>query len=1676
MSTNPHADTEDFDPFATGAVERVIGSTEAQREIWLADRLAPEASLAYNESVSLLLRGPLSPEALRSALDQTLARHESLRASLSGDGMQLLIEEPAPCELPLRDLAGLDDAAREAALAGARAKAVQTRFDLERGPLLRAEILRCGPELHELLLTAHHIVCDGWSWGRIIEDLGLLYAQAVGHASEPLPAPARYEDYVQWENTEAAGPLMQEHTRFWVERFAGGSVPVMDLPTDRPRPAVRTFESRRVDMLIETELVQKVRQLGAASGASLFATLFGAFAGAMQRLTQQGDLVIGVAAAGQSAADMPNLVGHCVNVLPIRIDVDDSVGMQALVQHSGTTLLDAFEHQTMTYGALLKKLRLPRDPSRPTLVSVVFNLDQEAVLTGNAFPGLTVEIVANPRHFENFELFLNCTPTTRGLQLECQYNTGLFDEASVRRWLGLLRTAMQRFVAEPALTVAQAFALDEADGALLASFNRSSGAAPREELLHVCFERLAAAQPDAPALRFGQRTISYAELNAQANRIAHRLLAFGVRPDDLVGLCVERGVEMLAGLLGILKAGAAYVPLDPGYPAERLAHILRDSAPAVLLTQSQLVTRVPPTDAPVIVLDDNALLAGQPVNDPDTAALGLAPSHLAYVIYTSGSTGLPKGVLVEHRQVSRLFAATQPWFQFNAQDAWTLFHSFAFDFSVWEIWGALLYGGQLVVVPQLTSRDPQAFYQLLCEQGVTVLNQTPSAFRQLIAAQAETGAPAAQHRLRTVIFGGEKLEPTMLAPWYRRKANQGTQLVNMYGITETTVHVTYRPLSAQDAERSGISPIGQRIPDLTVHVLDAHRQPVPVGVVGELYVGGAGVARGYLNRPELNTERFIPDPFASQAGARLYKTGDLGRYRIDGSLEYLGRNDFQVKIRGFRIELGEIEARLAASAGVREATVIAREDVPGDLRLVGYVSAQGGATLSPATLRKSLAASLPEYMVPAAIIVLPALPLNASGKLDRKSLPAPELQDILGGAGPRVRIEPASDLERQVLLQMEQVLSLPGLSMEDDFFALGGHSLLAARLVAALGRALDMKLPLAMLFQAPTPALLARAIEQSRAQGQVRARTVIAHRADQRSAPLTPMQDRIRFIEELHPNRPIYNAPSGHRLYGPLDLKAFEAALREMVRRQPALRTVMGTDLVTGAPVTIVRDRLDFTLPVEDLRGVPEAERDTVLRARLQALADAPMDIHRGPLWRIALYRLAEQEHALGFVPHHLIWDGWSFDIFQSDLAALYGAFSQGQPNPLPQLPLTHGDYAAWYVHWLTQPEAQAQLTYWKERFARVPPSPAARTDMPRGVGQTGHGRSCFLSIDRPTTDRLHEVARRHDVTLNMLTLGVLALMMSSVIGAPSVVVATPVRGRDLPELEPIMGFFNNLVPIPLALDGTQTLGTFLQEVKRELVASMDHQQIPFEQLATEPEFSRRSQGGTFYQVLFSFQDARERPMAIGSLRHEQLHIPQRGATDDLGLWLMEKNNGLSGAITCNADIYSAETGETFRERYLELLQRVIDMPGVTLAALAEPGDSAAAKLLARLAAGPEAEAQVEPRAAPTALLTPEQAVLAQVWASVLDVNVNDIYPTDTFFDLGGDSLLAMRAVRQAEQTLGYRIEARRYLFESLAQLSAGGSVIEVRAGEGELAIAAATREDAPRGLLGRMKAALGRR
>ncbi|MBU2407159.1 MAG: non-ribosomal peptide synthetase, partial [Gammaproteobacteria bacterium] len=780
--------------------------------------------------------------------------------------------------------------------------------------------------------------------------------------------------------------------------------------------------------------------------------------------------------------------------------------------------------------------------------------------------------------------------------------------------------------------------------------------------------------------------------------------------------------------------------------------------------------------------------------------------------------------------------------------------------------------------------------------------------------------------------------------------------------------------------------------------------------------------------------------------------------------------------RGYRIELGEIEARCNEAPGVARSVVITREDQPGDVRLVAYLAASPDAAVDIPALERHLRARLPQYMVPQHIVGLESLPLLPNGKVDRKALPKPSATRADSGA----RVAPRSDRERVIMETMERVLNLPGLGIRDDFFALGGHSLLAARMATLLSREFGVTVPLRLLFEAPTAERLAAAIDGLNSSNAPRSEP-IARQPGRRSAPLTPAQERIRFLEELHPGRATYNEPSAHRLGGPLDVAKFKAALAEIIRRQPAMRTSIGVDPQTRVPSAQIAERVAYELPVIDLSEFPADQREAVLSERMNELADRPIDIHSAPMFHAALYRLDANDHAFVFIPHHLIWDGWSFDILQTELSTIYGALVRGEAHGLPELPATHGDYADWYARWLEQPEYQSQLRYWKDRFANSPAPKAPRTDMPRGAGMSGQGGAQWIHIDKALSERLREVGQRHDVTLNMLTLGVYIVMMSSIIETRSIVIANPVRGREAPEIESVMGFFNNVLPLSFQIDPTLRFGEFMRYVKRELLAVMSHQQIPFERLVSEPEFVERAQGVGLYQALFSSQDARERPLAIGDLQYRQMHLSQRGATDDLGIWLMDKPHGLEGAVVYNADIYKRETGAAFKDRYVELLQRLAQQPDATLEALASAADSRSAAYLKRLAAadtpapvlGAVRPLDASRSAQPQVLLLPEQAQLAQVWASALNIDVNDIRANDNFFDLGGDSLLAMRVIQQAEQALGFRVEPRRYVFESLAQLSsaAAGTAIEAQD-----AVATTASESPKRGLLGRVFSGWGRK
>ncbi|WP_431040585.1 amino acid adenylation domain-containing protein [Streptomyces sp. P1-3] len=900
----------------------------AQQRLWFLAKL-DGTSAYYNIPMAMRLRGPLDRAALLRALEEIVQRHEVLRTRfVERDGV------------PYQHIGdGRDFAVREEELADpAELPAICEReavapFDLEREALIRVRLLRQSAREHILLVTMHHSVSDGWSLGVFFREMVALYeAFCAGDPSPLEPLPIQYADYAHWQRQWLVDEVQARQVDYWKQQLAGID-PHLSLPADRIRPAIKTYQGAHERFHLPQELLRRLKELSAQHDVTLYMTLLSVYALLLNHYSEQTDIAIGTPVANRNRIEAEGLIGFFANTLVMRADLAGDPTFAELLGRVKDVALQAYGHQDVPFEAVVDALQLERSLSHSPVFQVAFVLQEAQADSRVRLGELDVSLIEFDFDITKFDATLDLRETPDGLVGAVEYNTSLFDRETVQRFVRHYTALLHAVVAEPQERISRLSTLDEAERRqVLHEWNTVPRTESDDRCLHEWFEEVAAGSPEAVALECEGRTVSYGELNARANRLARHLRALGVGPDVLVALCLPRSEHIAVSVLAVLKAGAAYVPLDPASPKERLAFQIEDSAPRVLLTDGPVPDGLDVSAIPVVdVRADAGLWAGLAAED--LTVPGLTPSHVAYVIYTSGSTGTPKGVMVEHRNVTRLFTSTDEWFRFGARDVWTLFHSFAFDFSVWEIWGALLHGGRLVIVPQAMTRSPGDFYRLLCASGVTVLNQTPSAFRQLVAAQGEDPRP---HALRVVVFGGEALDVASLKPWMGRAANRGTELVNMYGITETTVHVTYRPLTEADAERT-VSPIGARIPDLRTYILDHRGRPAPIGAVGELYVGGAGVARGYLNRPGLTAERFLDDPFCGEAGARMYRTGDLARWLPDGSLEYLGRNDDQVKIRGFRIELGEIEARLGEHPALQDARVVVREYDEHDRRLVAYL-------------------------------------------------------------------------------------------------------------------------------------------------------------------------------------------------------------------------------------------------------------------------------------------------------------------------------------------------------------------------------------------------------------------------------------------------------------------------------------------------------------------------------------------------------------------------------------------------------------------------------------------------------------------------------------------------------------------------------------------------------------------
>ncbi len=1062
----------------------------AQERQWFLWQLEPE-SAAYHIPSVLRLRGRLDLDALQRSFDSLVARHETLRTRFRLDGDEARQEIAASMALPL-DIVALGPL-EEGALARQVETTIARPFDLERGPLLRVSLLRLAEDDHVLVLVQHHIVSDGWSMQVMVEELVQLYAAYSRGLELALPAlPIQYADYALWQRSWMEAGEKERQLAYWTG-LLGGEQPVLELPFDRPRPVRQSHRGAQFILELDIDLSQALRRVAQQEGATAFALLLASFQALLYRYSGQADIRVGVPIANRNRVETERLIGFFVNTQVLKADLDGRMGFDELLAQARQRALEAQAHQDLPFEQLVEALQPERSLSHNPLFQVLFNYQSEARGNGQAFrfDELQMESVQFDSRTAQFDLTLDLTDEEQRFCAVFDYATDLFDASTVERLAGHWRNLLRGIVANPRQRLGELPLLDAPERRqTLSEWNPAQRECAVQGTLQQRFEEQVRQWPQAVALILDEQRLSYGELNARANRLAHCLIARGVGADVPVGLALERSLDMLVGLLAILKAGGAYLPLDPAAPEERLAHILDDSGVRLLLTQGHLLERLPRQAGVEVLAIDGLVLDGYAESDPLPT---LSADNLAYVIYTSGSTGKPKGTLLTHRNALRLFSATEAWFGFDERDVWTLFHSYAFDFSVWEIFGALLYGGRLVIVPQWVSRSPEDFYRLLCREGVTVLNQTPSAFKQLMAVACSADMATQQPALRYVIFGGEALDLQSLRPWFQRFGDRQPQLVNMYGITETTVHVTYRPVSEADLEGGLVSPIGGTIPDLSWYILDRDLNPVPRGAVGELYIGRAGLARGYLRRAGLSATRFVPNPFPGGAGERLYRTGDLARFQADGNIEYIGRIDHQVKVRGFRIELGEIEAALAGLAGVRDAVVLAHDGV-GGTQLVGYVVADSAedAERLRESLRESLKRHLPDYMVPAHLMLLERMPLTVNGKLDRQALPQPD-----ASLSQQAYRAPGSELEQRIAAIWAEILGVERVGLDDNFFELGGHSLLLLMLKERIGDTCQATLSISQLMTHASVAEQAACIE-----GQARESLLVPLNGRREGSPL----------------------------------------------------------------------------------------------------------------------------------------------------------------------------------------------------------------------------------------------------------------------------------------------------------------------------------------------------------------------------------------------------------------------------------------------------------------------------------------------------------------------------------------------------------------------------------------------
>ncbi|AFY74910.1 amino acid adenylation enzyme/thioester reductase family protein [Synechococcus sp. PCC 7502] len=1467
----------------------------AQQRFWFVQQLFPQSSV-YNNSRTLKFTQPANIKAINKALYAIIDRHEVLRTTykMEDDGkLYQIIHSVDAINIPI-PIIDLSD--RHEYLEAEVRKHTNQPFNLSFDFPLRNILFKLNGEEYTLLIVIHHIASDRWSSQIFLTELNYFYETFLTDQPSILPALSiQYADFSIWQRTQFSQNKFQKQLDYWKAKLKD-QVSTINLPTDYPRPHISSNQGQSISITISKPLTNALKILSQSSGVTLFITLLTAFKILLYRYSHQTDITVGTPISGRNNLETEHLIGCFLNTLPLRTKILETLSFKELLSQVRATVLEAQSHQEIPFEKVIEELKIERDLSYSPLFQVLFNFHNLPKVEQKASQSWFNISTFDSRTTE-FDLAITLREIESELVGTFIYSTDLFKDITIAGMKNHYENLLQSIVDNPDRSISTIpFLTFSEQVKILKQWNDTFAEYPHDKCIHQLFEEQVERTPKNIAVVFEDQEITYRELNNRANQLACHLQTLGVKPEVLVGICVERSIEMIVGLLGILKAGGAYVPLDPAYPQERLDYLVKDAQlDNPIVSQTNLTFKFASCTNIVDLERDQKMIAQQSTQNLKS---DITSENLAYVIYTSGSTGNPKGVQIRHSNVVNLLSNICPKLNLTCEDTVCTLTTIAFDVAVSEIFLTLMIGARLRIVSSEVAKDGYQLAEVIRRSPITFMISTPATWQMLL-----TVGWQGSNQLK-VIVTGEALSQELAS----RLLPKTKELWNLYGPTETTIWSSFYLVKSSTKS----PPIGRPLPNVTAYILDAYLQPVPIGVLGELHIGGHGLARGYLNRPELTNQKFIANPFGE---GKVYKTGDLARYMPDGNIEFIGRIDNQVKIRGFRIELGEIEAVLSKHPDIINAVAIAREDIPGDKRIVAYVVSQ--VTLSQRELREFLKQKLPEYMIPSTFVILEQLPLTPSGKIDRRALPKPEISR-------ETEFSPPSNRTEEIITSIwSEVLGIPEVDRRDNFFEIGGHSLLATQVISRLQIALKQEISIRSLFEHPTPVQLAEAIEQK--YHLETTLTIIEPLKNRENLPLSFAQFRMWFLYQLEGESATYNVPLVLKLEGNLNIKSLEKAFQTIVDRHEIFRTSFNT--IDGSPVQIIAPSLQVTLSVIDLTELAELSVQKQVEELAHAESNHTFKLTVSPLFRAKILKLKENSHILLMNFHHIIIDGWSMGILRSELSILYQNFIDGESVSLAPLPIQYADFSYWQKNWLQGEVLTQQLSYWKQQLANIPAILELPTDRPRPNVQTYRGKSQKIKLSAEVSQRLRDLSQESGVTLFMTLLSAFGILLSRYSHQENIVIGSPIANRNRQETEKLIGFFANTLALKISIKNNPSFKELLKSVKEVCLDAYSHQDLPYEKLVEELKPERSLSHAPVFQVMFILQNTPQETLTLPDLTLQSIELKSQTSKFDISLSLTESRAGIMGTWEYNTDLFDDTTIEGMSSHFQVLLAGIIAEP-----------------------------------------------------------------------------------------------------------------------------------------------------